>query len=171
MQGRPGLSGRALEHEGVAAVADDDVRDDLPPLFAHLGDGTVEEGVLPLDEVEDGLGVMTYQRRREEGAELAGGDDHDLLRHRIASNTASCTRPFVETALPPSARASPARLGKRPPASSTMTLMAARSHSATSGSTAISTAPSATSMCDQKSPKPRLRQQRRARARKRSPRP
>ena len=41
--------------------------------------------------------------------------------HRKYSSTASCTRPFVESALPPSMRASPRRSVNRPPASSTMT--------------------------------------------------
>src|SRR6266496_2556695 len=73
-----------------------------------------------------------------------------------------------ETALPPSARNAPDRSVNRPPASSTMTLLAARSHSATCGSTTTSTEPSATSMCCQKSPNALVRQQRRARARNRS---
>jgi hypothetical protein len=64
----------------------------------------------------------------------------------------------VQTALPPSGVASPARLVNRPPASSTITWSAARSQSETSGSAEMSTAPSATSMCDQKSPNPRVRQ-------------
>ena len=46
---------------------------------------------------------------------------------------------------------------KRPPASSTTGCSAARSHSDTSGSQEASTAPSATSTCDQKSPYARVR--------------
>ena len=64
----------------------------------------------------------------------------------------------MQTALPPSGVAWPARLVNRPPASSTITWSAARSQSETSGSAETSTAPSATSMCDQKSPNPRVRQ-------------
>src|SRR6266540_4354451 len=85
--------------------------------------------------------------------------------------TWSWSSPLLETALPPSGRGTPARLLKRPPASSTITWTAATSHSETSGSAATSTAPSATIMCVQKSPKPRPRQQRRSSSRKRSVRP
>jgi hypothetical protein len=53
-----------------------------------------------------------------------------------------------------------------PPASVTITATAAMSHSDTSGSAARSTVPSATIMCDQKSPYARVRQQARASARK-----
>ena len=55
---------------------------------------------------------------------------------------------------------------KRPPASVTTMAGAATSHSDSSGSAAMSTAPSATSMCDQKSPYARVRQQARESARK-----
>src|SRR6266568_5090742 len=71
--------------------------------------------------------------------------------------TSSWSSPLLETALPPSGRGTPARLLKRPPASSTITWTAATSHSETSGSAATSTAPSATIMCVQKSPKLRPR--------------
>ena len=66
--------------------------------------------------------------------------------------------PVVQTTLPPSGVATPDRSVNRPPASWTMTCSAARSHSETSGSAETSTAPSATSMCDQKSPNARVRQ-------------
>src|SRR5579875_3440066 len=62
------------------------------------------------------------------------------------ASTSSCSRPFVETALPPSGAALPDRSVKLPPASSTITWRAARSQSDTAGSAAISAAPSATSM-------------------------
>ena len=54
-------------------------------------------------------------------------------------------------------RATPERSVKRPPASSTITCTAARSHRLTVGSAARSNTPSATSTCIQKSPTPRLR--------------
>ncbi len=63
-----------------------------------------------------------------------------------AARTSSWRIPFVETALPPSAVRFPARSVNRPPASSTMTSSGARSHSATTGSAAMSAAPSATRM-------------------------
>ena len=58
----------------------------------------------------------------------------------------------VQTALPRSGRGMPARSVNAPPASSTMICRAARSQSVTSVSAEMSAAPSATSMCDQKSP-------------------
>jgi hypothetical protein len=69
-----------------------------------------------------------------------------------AASAASCSLPLVHTTLPPFAVETPARSVKAPPASSTMTCSAARSHNETSGSHEMSTAPSATSTCDQKSP-------------------
>jgi hypothetical protein len=68
------------------------------------------------------------------------------------SSTSSCSKPFVASALPPAGPGVPPRSVKRPPASVTTIAGAARSCSATSGSHATSTAPSATSMYDQKSP-------------------
>ena len=66
---------------------------------------------------------------------------------------------------PLSILARPVRSENRPPASSTITWTAARSHSRKLvASTAPSTAPSATSMCAQKSPSPRACQVRRASA-------
>ena len=73
------------------------------------------------------------------------------------------------TAPRPSIRDTPEKSENRPPASSTITCTGARSHSATPvASMAPSTAPSATSMCAQKSPKPRACQARRARSGARS---
>ena len=71
------------------------------------------------------------------------------------ASTSSWRGPFVARALPPAGPGEPARSVNRPPASSTISDTAARSCSATSGSDAMSTAPSASSMYDQKSPKPR----------------
>ncbi|CAN5683388.1 hypothetical protein BH24ACT13_BH24ACT13_06810 [soil metagenome] len=88
------------------------------------------------------------------------------VRGRKPAKTASCSRPLVDTALPPVGPGSPSRSVKVPPASSTMTHSAARSHSDTSGSAAASIAPSATSTWDQKSPYALVRQQERVRSRK-----
>ena len=62
----------------------------------------------------------------------------------------------VETPLPPNGPLWPAVFEKLPPASRTMMSNAAISHRASDGSIATSTAPSATNMCDQKSPIPRV---------------
>ena len=96
-----------------------------------------------------------------------------VVAERAASrpSTSSCRRPLVHTTLPPSGVALPVRSVNVPPASSTMTCSAARSQSETSGSADTSTAPSATSMCDQKSPYARVRQTERVRLRKPSSRP
>ena len=69
-----------------------------------------------------------------------------------ASSTSSWSSPLVATALPPNGPSSPSSEVNRPPASTTMGTSAAMSCSASSGSQATSTAPSATSMYDQKSP-------------------
>jgi hypothetical protein len=61
-------------------------------------------------------------------------------------STSSWSSPLVATALPPAGPGAPVRSVNRPPASSTIRDTAARSCSATSGSAAMSTAPSATSM-------------------------
>lgn len=68
------------------------------------------------------------------------------------ARTASWRRPLVVTALPPKGPSSPASEVNLPPASVTIGTSAAMSCSASSGSAAMSTAPSATSTCDQKSP-------------------
>ena len=97
-------------------------------------------------------------RRQARRPRLAGGPYPATARR-----SSSCSRPFDVTALPESMRDSPAASEKRPPASSTITCTAARSHSFNpSASTAPSTAPSATSMCAQKSPSPRACQALRA---------
>jgi hypothetical protein len=67
-------------------------------------------------------------------------------------STSSCKRPLVDTAPVPNGPGRPARSVKRPPASSTTIESAAMSCSASFGSAAMSTAPSATSRWDQKSP-------------------
>jgi len=66
--------------------------------------------------------------------------------------TRSWRSPLVARALPPAQPSSPSREENRPPASVTTGTSAAMSYSASSGSQATSTAPSATSMYDQKSP-------------------
>jgi hypothetical protein len=69
-----------------------------------------------------------------------------------AFSAASCSSPLVATALPPNGPSTPSSEVNRPPASTTIGTSAAMSYSARSGSQARSTAPSASSMYDQKSP-------------------
>jgi len=66
--------------------------------------------------------------------------------------TWSWSSPLVATALPPNGPATPSREVNRPPASTTTGTSAAMSYTASAGSAAMSTAPSASSMYDQKSP-------------------
>ena len=61
-------------------------------------------------------------------------------------------RPFVATALPPNGPSLPSSEVNAPPASTTIGTSAAMSYNISSGSQAMSTAPSASSMYDQKSP-------------------
>jgi hypothetical protein len=68
------------------------------------------------------------------------------------SRTALWRRPLVVTALPPNGPSSPSSEVNLPPASVTIGTSAAMSCNASSGSHATSTAPSATSTWDQKSP-------------------
>jgi len=68
------------------------------------------------------------------------------------SRTSSCRRPLVANAFPPPQPATPSTEVNRPPASMITGTSAAMSYRASSGSVAMSTAPSATSMYDQKSP-------------------
>lgn len=81
-----------------------------------------------------------------------------LLAPRVLSWTSSirrtwsCSNPLVATAFPPKQPSAPSSEVNRPPASVTTGTSAAMSYSASSGSVATSTAPSATSMYDQKSP-------------------
>jgi hypothetical protein len=69
-----------------------------------------------------------------------------------ASSVAECSLPLVATALPPYGPSTPSSEVNRPPASSTIGTSAAMSYNASSGSQAMSRAPSASSMYDQKSP-------------------
>ena len=73
------------------------------------------------------------------------------LAARVAS-TWSWSRPFVATALPPKGPSAPSTEVNRPPASTTTGTSAAMSYRCSDGSQATSTAPSASSMYDQKSP-------------------
>jgi hypothetical protein len=75
-----------------------------------------------------------------------------LLRGVSRARTSVCRWPLVVRALPPKGPSSPSSEVNRPPASVTIGTSAAMSCSASSGSQATSTAPSATSTCDQKSP-------------------
>ena len=69
-----------------------------------------------------------------------------------AESTSSWSSPLVATASSPSGPSTPATEENLPPASVTIGTSAAMSQMASSGSQAMSTAPSATSMYDQKSP-------------------
>ena len=69
-----------------------------------------------------------------------------------AASVWACSRPLVATALPPNGPSAPSSEVNRPPASTTIGTSAAMSYNASSGSQARSTAPSASSMYDQKSP-------------------
>lgn len=68
------------------------------------------------------------------------------------SSTWSWRRPLVATALPPNGPSTPSTEVNRPPASTTTGTSAAMSYRCSDGSQATSTAPSASSMYDQKSP-------------------
>ena len=74
------------------------------------------------------------------------------LRSARAATTSSWSSPFVARASSPSGPSTPATDENRPPASTTIGASAAMSQMLSSGSQAMSTAPSATSMYDQKSP-------------------
>lgn len=69
-----------------------------------------------------------------------------------AANVCECSSPLVATALPPNGPSTPSKELNRPPASTTIGTNAAMSYNCSSGSQARSTAPSASSMYDQKSP-------------------
>jgi hypothetical protein len=69
-----------------------------------------------------------------------------------ALSAASWRRPLVARASPPNGPSTPASEVNRPPASTTIGTSAAMSYTSSSGSQATSTAPSASSMYDQKSP-------------------
>jgi hypothetical protein len=69
-----------------------------------------------------------------------------------AVSVCSCSSPLVATALPPNGPSAPSSELNRPPASTTIGTSAAMSYNCSSGSHARSTAPSASSMYDQKSP-------------------
>ncbi len=75
-----------------------------------------------------------------------------LLSRLSRLRAAACRWPLVARAFPPKGPSSPSSEVKRPPASVTTGTSAAMSCSASSGSAAMSTAPSATSTYDQKSP-------------------
>src|SRR5207244_5097890 len=111
------------------------------------------------DDVPVGVGGDRLHRRRAEAdpdRELGHGG-----RHYVSDAiTASCSRPLVHTNPPASTSARPSTALQRPPASSTIGISAAMSQTETIGSIDTSNAPSATSRCCQKSPIPRVRQQR-----------
>jgi hypothetical protein len=74
------------------------------------------------------------------------------VRGARAARACSCSSPLLATALPPNGPSTPSSELNRPPASSTTGTSAAMSYNCSSGSQARSTAPSASSMYDQKSP-------------------
>ena len=69
-----------------------------------------------------------------------------------AESSCECSNPLDATALPPNGPSTPSSEVNRPPASTTIGTSAAMSYNCSSGSQARSTAPSASSMYDQKSP-------------------
>jgi hypothetical protein len=69
-----------------------------------------------------------------------------------AASVCACSSELVATALPPNGPSTPSSEVNRPPASTTIGTNAAMSYNCSSGSHARSTAPSASSMYDQKSP-------------------
>jgi hypothetical protein len=90
---------------------------------------------------------------------VVAGVDRLLVRSRrvahtsaSADNAMSCSGPLVVTAQPAASASDPSNPEIRPPDSVMIGTRAAMSHADSSGSTAMSTAPSATSRCDQKSP-------------------
>lgn len=94
--------------------------------------------------------VRAARRLRAVAAQLFGRPAQLFGRRR--ASTSSCSSPLVATALPPNGPSVPSSELNRPPASTTIGTSAAMSYTASSGSQAMSTAPSATSMYDQKSP-------------------
>jgi hypothetical protein len=93
--------------------------------------------------------TLLSRDRGKEGEDRAGAGGQEGVR---AFRVASCSRPLVATAFPPEGPSTPSSEVNRPPASTTIGTSAAMSYNASSGSQARSTAPSATSMYDQKSP-------------------
>jgi len=79
---------------------------------------------------------------------LIGWGQRLLSRPRVSA----CNSPLEATALPPNGPSLPSSEVNTPPASTTIGTSAAMSYNANSGSQAMSTAPSASSMYDQKSP-------------------
>src|SRR5690242_2054601 len=129
------------------------------PAVAGEHDLVVESGA---DEAQAALALTQFAGTRTdialdpavvEAMPVRGGDGervegHDALHPPgypplILVRTASCSSALVATALPPCGPGRPARSVNAPPASRTTMSSAARSHRDTSGSAAISTAPSA----------------------------
>jgi hypothetical protein len=93
--------------------------------------------------------IAWWSRRRASTGVTAG---RSRTQEDRAASVCSCSNPFVATALPPNGPSTPSSELNRPPASTTIGTSAAMSYNCSSGSHARSTAPSASSMYDQKSP-------------------
>jgi hypothetical protein len=139
------------------------------PVWAALGQGNPPSGAAGgygWFDLYAGLGAPAVLRAGSWlGRQRAGRAG------RSAASTLSCSSPLVATASGPNGPSSPSTELNRPPASTTIGTSAAMSQIASSGSQAMSTAPSATSMYDQKSPKARLRHTVRFSSRNSWPRP
>ena len=106
-----------------------------------------------VDVVPEGPAGDVVEPRADDGLDAAAGPlGPDLTQAgaepsaagaRTSARAASCRTPLVASALPPPGPGAPERSVNRPPASRTITSSAARSQSETSGSQAMSTAPSA----------------------------
>jgi hypothetical protein len=94
--------------------------------------------------------IAWWGRRRDRKRRPDQPDQPGRLDNAVS--VASCSNPLLATALPPKGPSTPSSELNRPPASTTIGTSAAMSYSSRSGSQARSTAPSATSMYDQKSP-------------------
>src|SRR6185436_7105696 len=103
MEAGLGLPRRALQQVKRIAVTDHHVRDDLLVLRRDLGGRAVDEEMPFVDRVEHLVRPLAHEAALdEEGRDVLARHDHDLLAHRNASTTASCSSPFVESPLPPS---------------------------------------------------------------------
>ena len=118
-----------------------------PPSGAAGGYGWFDLGAVLLAPV-----LITRWRRRFGAAESGQVESGQVEGLASASSAASCSSPLLATALPPYGPSTPSSEVNRPPASTTIGTSAAMSYNASSGSQARSTAPSASSMYDQKSP-------------------
>src|SRR5262245_49952550 len=122
-----------------------------------VGAGTDEtEAALSLTESACARAYVALDPAVDEPVPVPGGDGEQVEGHGVLEQpcpqgyprlslfrTASCSSALVASALPPCGPGVPARSVNAPPASRTTMSSAPRSHSDTSGSAAMSTAPSA----------------------------